>query len=117
VLELTGGAGVDRVVEVGGPGTLQRSINAVRVGGAISMIGVLTGAGGQIVPTNLMRKSITLRGIYVGSHDMFVEMNRAVAAHELRPVVSETFDLDDAKAAYHRMRGAGHFGKLVINIG
>ncbi|MBU2532010.1 MAG: NAD(P)-dependent alcohol dehydrogenase [Alphaproteobacteria bacterium] len=117
VLELTDGVGVDRVVEVGGPGTLQRSINAVRVGGAISMIGVLTGAGGQIVPTNLMRKSISLRGIYVGSHDIFEEMNRAIAAHEMVPVVTETFAFEDAKSAYHRMRGAGHFGKLVINLG
>lgn len=116
VLELTGGVGVDRVVEVGGPGTLQRSINAVRVGGAISLIGVLTGAGGEIVPTNLMRKSISLRGIYVGSYDMFAEMNRAISAHQLKPIVSETFAFDDAKSAYHRMRGAGHFGKMVIDV-
>jgi NADPH:quinone reductase-like Zn-dependent oxidoreductase len=117
VLELTEGVGVDRVVEVGGPGTLQRSINAVRVGGVISLIGVLTGAGGEIVPTSLMRKSISLRGIYVGSYDMFEEMNRAIAVHDLQPVVSETFELDNAKSAYHRMRGAGHFGKMVINVG
>lgn len=116
VLELTGGVGVDRVIEVGGPGTLQRSINAVRVGGAISLIGVLTGAGGEIVPTNLMRKSISLRGIYVGSYDMFEEMNRAIAAHRLAPVVTENFAFEDAKAAYHRMRGAGHFGKIVIDV-
>ena len=88
----------------------------MRVGGAISLIGVLTGAGGEIVPTNLMRKSIALRGIYVGSYDMFEEMNRAVAAHRLTPVVTETFAFEDAKAAYHRMRGAGHFGKIVIGV-
>ena len=116
VLELTDGVGVDRVVEVGGPGTLQRSINAVRVGGAISLIGVLTGAGGEIVPTSLMRKSISLRGIYVGSYDMFAEMNRAMETHDLKPIVSETFAFEEAKAAYHRMRGAGHFGKMVINV-
>jgi NADPH:quinone reductase-like Zn-dependent oxidoreductase len=116
VLELTEGEGVDRVVEVGGTGTLQRSINAVRVGGAISMIGVLTGAGGTIVPTNLMRKSISLRGIYVGSYDMFEEMNRAIELHGLKPVVLETFRFDDAKSAYHRMRSGGHFGKIVIEM-
>lgn len=116
VLELTDGVGVDRVIEVGGPGTLQRSINAVRVGGAISLIGVLTGAGGEIVPTNLMRKSISLRGIYVGSYDMFEEMNRAIEVHDLHPVVTETFSFEDARAAYSRMRTAGHFGKLVINV-
>jgi NADPH:quinone reductase-like Zn-dependent oxidoreductase len=116
VLELTNGVGVDRVIEVGGPGTLQRSINAVRVGGAISLIGVLTGGGGEIVPTSLMRKSISLRGIYVGSYDMFEEMNRAITAHELNPVVSETFAFENARAAYHRMRSAGHFGKMVIEV-
>ena len=116
VLELTDGVGVDRVVEVGGPGTLQRSINAVRVGGAISLIGVLTGAGGEIVPTSLLRKSISLRGIYVGSYDMVAEMNRAMETHDLKPIVSETFAFEEAKAAYHRMRGAGHFGKMVINV-
>ena len=116
VLELTDGIGVDRVIEVGGPGTLQRSINAVRVGGAISLIGVLTGGGGEIVPTSLMRKSISLRGIYVGSYDMFQEMNRAITAHELNPVVSETFAFENARAGYHRMRSAGHFGKMVIEV-
>ena len=80
------------------------------------MIGVLTGAGGEIVPTNLMRKSISLRGIYVGSHDMFQEMNRAVEVHNLHPVVTETFAFEDAKSAYHRTRSAGHFGKLVIDL-
>jgi NADPH:quinone reductase-like Zn-dependent oxidoreductase len=116
VLELTNGVGVDRVIEVGGPGTLQRSINAVRVGGAISLIGVLTGGGGEIGPTGLMRKSISLRGIYVGSHDMFEEMNRAIKGHALNPVVSETFAFENARAAYHRMRSAGHFGKMVIEV-
>ena len=116
VLELTDGVGVDRVIEVGGPGTLQRSINAVRVGGAISLIGVLTGGGGEIAPTSLMRKSISLRGIYVGSYDMFEEMNRAMTVHELNPVVSETFTFENARAAYHRMRSAGHFGKMVIEV-
>ncbi len=117
VKELTAGAGVDRVIEVGGPGTLERSISAVRVGGRIQLIGVLTGAGGAVVPTLLMRKSISLRGIYVGSRAMFAEMNRAIAAHALEPVICETFSFEDAQSAYRRMRSAAHFGKLVINIG
>jgi len=116
VKELTNGKGVDRVVEVGGPGTLERSINAVRVGGRIQLIGVLTGGAGQIVPTLLMRKSISLRGIYVGSRAMFAEMNRAIAANGLEPVISERFGFEDAKSAYHRMREATHFGKLVISL-
>ncbi len=117
ILELTNNGGVDRVVEVGGPGTLQRSINAVRVGGIVGLIGILTGVAGEVSPTSIMRKSITVRGIYVGSRQMFAEMNRAIAQHELRPVIDQAFDFTDARAAYHAMRGAGHFGKLVVNVG
>jgi len=117
VLELTGGVGADRVVEVGGPGTLQKSISAVRVGGSIGLIGILTGVQGAIAPTDLMRKSISLRGIYVGSRQMFAEMNRAIALHALRPVIDEDFAFDAAREAYRRMRQASHFGKLVIHVG
>ena len=116
VLELTGGSGVDRVVEVGGPGTFDRSVNAVRVGGIIGLIGVLTGMSGATNPTSIMRKSITVRGIYVGSRAMFGDMNRAIEAHNLKPMIDQTFDFKDARAAYHAMRGAGHFGKLVIKM-
>jgi len=116
VVELTDGAGADRVVEVGGPGTLQKSIAAVRVGGIIGLIGILTGVEGAVSPTNLMRKSITLRGIYVGSRQMFLEMNEAISHHGLKPVIDETFEFTDARATYHRMRSAKHFGKLVIGL-
>ena len=116
VLELTGGSGVDRVVEVGGPGTFDRSVNVVRVGGIIGLIGVLTGMSGATNPTSIMRKSITVRGIYVGSRAMFGDMNRAIEAHNLKPMIDQTFDFKDARSAYHAMRGAGHFGKLVIKM-
>ena len=116
VLELTRGSGVDRVVEVGGPGTFDRSVNAVRVGGIIGLIGVLTGVSGAINPTPIMVKSITVKGIYVGSRTMFADMNRAIEAHNLKPVIDQTFDFKDARSAYHAMRGAGHFGKLVIKM-
>ena len=116
VLELTGGSGVDRVVEVGGPGTFDRSVNAVSVGGIIGLIGVLTGVSGVTNPTSIMRKSITVKGIYVGSRAMFGDMNRAIEAHNLKPMIDQTFDFKDARSAYHAMRGAGHFGKLVIKM-
>ena len=116
VLDMTDGKGVDRVVEVGGPGTLQKSIEAVRVGGTIGLIGILTGIAGQISPTALMRKSITLRGIYVGPRAMFAEMNRAISAHGIRPVIDQSFAFEDAPEAYRTMRAAGHFGKIVIRI-
>ena len=116
VLELTAGSGVDRVVEVGGPGTFDRSVNAVRVGGTIGLIGVLTGVSGATNPTPIMAKSITVKGIYVGSRAMFADMNRAIEAHNLKPVIDQTFDFKDARSAYHAMRGARHFGKLVIKM-
>ena len=114
VTELTGGRGADVVVEVGGAGTLERSIRAVRVGGRIGLVGVLT--GGRIDPTSVMRKSIRLQGIYVGSREMFEAMNRAIAAGGLKPVVDRRFGFDEARAAYHHMQGGGHFGKIVITI-
>jgi NADPH:quinone reductase-like Zn-dependent oxidoreductase len=58
-----------------------------------------------------------VRGIYVGSRQMFADMNRAIARHEMKPVIDREFAFDDARAAYHAMREAGHFGKLVINVG
>ena len=115
-LELTGGSGVDRVVEVGGPGTFDRSVNAVRVGGIIGLIGVLTGVSGATNPTPIMAKSVTVKGIYVGSRTMFADMNRAIETHKLKPVIDQIFDFKDARSAYHTMRGAKHFGKLVIKM-
>lgn len=114
VLEATDGLGVDLTVEVGGAGTLPRSIAATRVAGTIALIGVLS--GGQIDPSSFMRKSIRIQGIYVGSRRMFLDMNRAIALHKMKPVVDQTFAFADARSAYHAMAAAGHFGKLVIEI-
>jgi NADPH:quinone reductase-like Zn-dependent oxidoreductase len=114
VVEFTDGIGVDHVVEVGGAGTLERSIAASRVAGHIALIGVLT--GGQINPSLIMRKSLTVHGIYVGSRAMFEAMNRAIAAAELRPIIDRHFAFDETRAAYHHMQAAGHFGKLVVTL-
>jgi len=114
VLHLTDGVGVDHVVEVGGAGTLERSVAACRVAGHIALIGVLS--GGQINPTPIMRKSLTVHGIYVGSRAMFDAMNRALAAAGLRPVIDRRFAFDDARAAFHHMRAAGPFGKIVVTL-
>ena len=115
VLGMTGGEGVDHVIEVGGAGTLERSLAAARVGGHVALIGVLT--GGAAVPTAIMRKSLTVHGIYVGSRTMFEAMNRAMEAARLEPVIDRTYAFADARAAFHDMRAAGHFGKLVIDFG
>jgi len=114
VLELTGGRGADHVLEVGGPGTMEQSIEAVRVGGRVAYVGVLT--GGTINPLGIMRKSIRLQGVYVGSRAMFEDMNRAIAAHRLKPVVDRSFPFEEAREAFHHMQAAGHFGKIVVTI-
>ena len=113
--ELTGGAGVDHVIEVGGAGTFERSVEATRVGGHVALIGVLT--GGAVNPTAVMRKSLTVNGIYVGSRAMFEAMNRALAAAGTQPVIDRTYPFGDARSAFRDMRAAGHFGKLVIDVG
>jgi NADPH:quinone reductase-like Zn-dependent oxidoreductase len=116
VLAATGGRGVDHVIEVGGAGTLPRSMQAVRMGGKITLIGVLTGMA-EVNPTPLIRRTINLQGIYVGSREMFEAMNRAIALHELRPVIDRTFDFDAAPDAYHYLISSAHFGKVVIRHG
>jgi NADPH:quinone reductase-like Zn-dependent oxidoreductase len=116
VLKVTGGMGIDHVVEVGGANTLEKSMAVVRPGGCISIIGTLAGAG-QINPRMINRKAITLRGIHVGSRDMFAAMNRAIAEARLRPVIDRVFDFADAKAAFAHQASGGHFGKIVIRVG
>ena len=114
VLEATNGQGVDVTVEVGGAGTLPRSIAATRVAGTIALIGVLS--GGQIDPASFMRKSIRMQGIYVGSRRMFLDMNRAIGANHLRPVVDQSVSFEHAREGYRHMEGASHFGKVVIEM-
>ena len=116
VIELTQNTGVDHVIEVGGAGTLQKSIITSKIGGNITLIGVLTGTMGTIIPTDIMRKSITLRGIYVGSRQIFLEMSKAISYHKLRPIIDSTFDFDDAQSAFKYMKKGEHFGKIVIRI-
>lgn len=114
VQDLTGGIGADVVVEVGGAGTLQKSVEAVRVGGRISLVGVLS--GGTIDPTAIMRKSVRLEGIYVGPKAMFAKMNKAISQNGLTPVIDKVFSFDQAPEAYQHMKAAGHFGKIAISI-
>ena len=114
VWRLTGRRGVDHVVEVGGAGTLPRSINATRSGGSVSLIGVLT--SGQIDPTALLFRSATLRGVYVGSRAMFVAMNRLIEVNRIRPVIDRVFPFAEAKNAFRALQQADHVGKIVIRM-
>lgn len=114
VLRITGGDGVDHVVEVGGGGTLARSLTATRVGGHVALIGVLE--AGRIDPTPIMRKSIRLQGIYVGSKTMLQAFARAVEALGLEPVIDRRFPFEEARAAFRALEAARHFGKIVIEL-
>ena len=113
--ELTGGTGVDHVVEVGGAGTIGQSLKAVRLAGRISLIGVLAG-GGSFNLTPILMKSVRVQGIYVGNREMFEAMNRAIALHQLRPVVDRVFAFSEVHEALKHMESAAHFGKICIKI-
>ena len=117
VLKLTGKCGVDHVVEVGGSGTLPRSFNAVRVGGHVHLIGVLSEPGKGVDVLPVLRKSIHFNGIYVGSRMMFERLNAAIAANEIAPFIDRTFPLDQARAALQHMQNGSHFGKIVLSLG
>ena len=115
VMDVTGKRGVDHVVEVGGAGTLGKSIASVRLGGHVAMIGALTGPG-DFNPITVFMKAIRLQGIFVGSKAMFEDMNRAIEVAKLKPVVDRVFDFGEARQAMEYMQTGAHFGKVVINI-
>jgi NADPH:quinone reductase-like Zn-dependent oxidoreductase len=115
VLELTGGEGVDHVIEVGGSGTLARSIHTLKLGGRISLIGLLAG-GGQIDPMPMLLKGVTLQGIYVGSRAMFEEMNRAMEVNDVHPMIDRVFPFSQADDAFRYLESGAHFGKVCIAV-
>jgi NADPH:quinone reductase-like Zn-dependent oxidoreductase len=114
VWELTDKRGVDHVIEVGGAGTLEKSLQSVRYGGRVSLIGVLSGLGGTVNPLPVLAKSVTMQGIYVGSREMFETMNRAIDQTALKPVIDRVFSFAAAPEAYRYLQSAAHTGKVVI---
>jgi len=110
------GHGVDHIVEVGGAGTLGKSLRAVRTGGHISLIGVLTGAANQVNPMPILMKSVRVQGIYVGSREMFEAMNRAFTLHKMKPVVDRVFPMAEVRQALQYMESAAHFGKVCLKV-
>jgi NADPH:quinone reductase-like Zn-dependent oxidoreductase len=112
----TGGGGVDLTIEVGGAGTLQQSMAATRTGGVIAQIGVLSGREQSLTITPILHKMLDIRGIYVGSRQHFLEMNRAIAQTGLHPVVDRVFSFGEAREAFTTMENASHFGKIVISV-
>ncbi len=112
----TGGRGVDVVVDVGGPGTFDQSVAALRYGGTMSLLGVLTGTKGEVNTYGIFHKTLRVAGIYVGSVAMFGRLNRALEAARLVPVVDRVFPFDEAAAAYEYLGRGAHFGKVVISL-
>jgi NADPH:quinone reductase-like Zn-dependent oxidoreductase len=116
VLELTSKRGVDHVIEVGGTGTLARSVRAVRMAGHIAMIGALSTAN-DFNPIALFMKSVRLQGIFVGSRVMFEDLLKKIDEAKLEPVIDRVFEFSEAREAMHYMKSGAHFGKVVIRIG
>lgn len=115
VRQLTKGLGVDHVVEVGGAGTLPLTSKAVRRGGHVALIGVLAG-GREFDPRLMMLKAVRMEGIFVGSREMFEEMNRAVELAGLRPVVDRVFEFGQLHEAMGHLASGAHFGKVVVRV-
>jgi NADPH:quinone reductase-like Zn-dependent oxidoreductase len=113
---MTDGRGVDHVVEVGGAGTLEQSLRACRVGGTVSVIGVLSGVATELNIIPILMQQVRLQGILVGSREGFERMNRAFSAHEVRPVVDRVFAFDEAPDAFRHMASGEHFGKIAVGF-
>lgn len=112
---ITGGRGVDIVVEIGGAGTLDRSLRAVRLGGTVVTIGLVTGLG-TIDAIAVLAGVARLNGVIVGSRDMAVSMNRAITAGGLRPLIDRTFAFEAAPDAYRYLESGAGSGKIVVTI-
>src|SRR5271170_4597930 len=116
VLTETGGEGADLIVEVGGAGTFAQSLKAVRVGGTIAQIGVLSQSTEPLQIAPVLRKQVRIQGIFVGSRGDFLAMNRAISQNQLKPVIDCVFPFAEARAAFQRMESASHCGKIVIRM-
>jgi NADPH:quinone reductase-like Zn-dependent oxidoreductase len=116
VQKLTGGRGVDHVIEVGGVGTLSRSFQTVAFAGKVALIGVLAGPTGDANPIGLMIKSGSLHGIFVGSRRMFEEMNAAIEVNKIRPIIEKVFPFEQAVEAYRLQLSQQFMGKIVIRV-
>ncbi len=117
VRKLTDGHGVDHIVEVAGAGTLEQSLRAIRFGGDISLIGVLAGGASRLDIIPILMQQVRVQGILVGHRESFEAMNRAIAAHEMRPVVDSVYALDRVREAFDHMAEGRHLGKICIRIG
>ena len=112
----TAGVGADLIIEVGGGGTIEQSMKAIKIGGHIAIVGVVAGFGGAFNTAALIGNSAKLQGLSVGSRDMFEAMCRLIELHRIQPVVDKVFPWTQAKAAFAAMQGGEHFGKIVLEF-
>lgn len=114
--KLTGGRGVDHIVEVGGPATMDQSMHAARVGAHISVIGILTGLGGEISIVTALIKQLRLQGLIVGNRTQQQDMVKAIDANKMRPVVDKVFPLESIVEAFKYQESNRHFGKICLEM-
>ena len=112
----TGGRGVDHVLEVGGERTLPQAVKSLADGGHIAIIGGLSGFGASLRTTDLLIRSASASGIYVGSRADFIALNALVEKHEIRPLIDRVFAFEEAAAAYDYMQNGNFMGKIVIRV-
>jgi NADPH:quinone reductase-like Zn-dependent oxidoreductase len=117
VVRLTGGLGADLVVEVGGNGTLGRSVAATRVGGTVILVGGVSGFAAHMDIVPLLVGNKRLIGLSVGSRRMFEDLNRFIVAMRIRPVIDRVFPFEQAREALAHLETGSHFGKVVIKVG
>jgi NADPH:quinone reductase-like Zn-dependent oxidoreductase len=114
--EITNGTGVDHVIEVGGPETLEQSMLAARVGGHISVIGILTGLEGNLSIVTALIKQLRLQGLIVGNRTQQQEMIKAIDANNMRPIIDKVFPVEDIVDAFRYQESNQHFGKICLNV-
>lgn len=116
VREATAGVGADLIIEVGGGGTIEQSMRAIRIGGHVAIVGVVAGLGGPFNTAALIGNSAKIQGLSVGSRDMFEAMCRFIALKGIQPVVDKVFPWTEVRAAFKAMQGGEHFGKIVLEF-
>jgi NADPH:quinone reductase-like Zn-dependent oxidoreductase len=116
VLEVSGGVGVNHVVEIGGAGTIDESVKATAIGGSISLVGLLTGAGGRLDMLPILAKTLRIQGVVVGSVEMFERMTAMIEHLGIRPVIDKAFEMQDIAAALKYLKSGSHLGKIIIKL-
>jgi NADPH:quinone reductase-like Zn-dependent oxidoreductase len=116
VKELTGGVGADHIIEVGGAGTFNKSLRAIRIGGQISLIGNLSGNTTEVNLVSILMQNIRVQGMLVGNREGFEAMNRAIELNRLRPLVDKVFPFEESREAFNYMAAGAQFGKICIGF-